>query len=204
MFFCGTCGTMVRSETNICPKCLGTLSPTYMSSAGETTAATAWKQTSNNEPSVWSTLLDTVSTMNRAKKVLLIGGIVLSLVPIATAVAYTVAMRPGRSVYLLPDGNVMAYVNFTPMHFMNMDTSPFTSDPEYQRFVNETGLHADRDLDNIAISANTDGGPSGDVAIIVTGTFDQQRLSSYMQKQEGVQTETYGGKTIFSVPEKDQ
>jgi hypothetical protein len=142
--------------------------------------------------------------MNRAKKVLLIGGIVLSLVAVATAVAYTVVMRPGRSIYLLPDGNVMAYVNFTPMHFMNMDTSPFTADPEYQRFVSETGLHVDRDLDNIAISANADGGSSGDVAIIVTGAFDQQRLSGYVQKQEGVQTETYGGKTIFSVPEKSQ
>jgi hypothetical protein len=142
--------------------------------------------------------------MNRAKKALLIGGIVLSLTVIATAVAYTFVMRPGRSVYLLPDGNVMAYVNFTPMHFMNMDTSPFTVDPEYQRFVNETGLHVDRDLDNIAISANADGGPSGDVAIIVTGTFDQQLLSGYVQKQEGMQTETYGGKTIFSVPEKNQ
>jgi hypothetical protein len=139
-----------------------------------------------------------------AAKVLLIGGIVLSLVAVATAVGYHVVMRPGRSVYLLPDGNVMAYVNFAPMHFMNMDTSPFTAAPEYQRFVNETGLRLDRDLENIAISANADGGRSGDVAIIVTGTFDQQRFSGYVQKQEGVQTETYGGKTIFSTPVKDQ
>jgi hypothetical protein len=136
--------------------------------------------------------------MSRAKKVLLIGGIVLSLIAVATAVTYTVVMRPGRSIYLLPDGNVMAYVNFAPMHFMNPDTSSFTADPEYQRFVNETGLHVDHDLDNIAISANADS-LSGDVAIIVTGAFDQQRLSGYVQKQEGVHTETYGGKTIFSV-----
>jgi hypothetical protein len=142
--------------------------------------------------------------MNRTKKVFLIVGVVLFLVAIAAAVTYNAVARPGRSVYLLPDGNVMAYVNFTPMHFMNMDTSPFTSSPEYQRFVNDTGLHVDHDLDNIAISASTDGGPSGDAAIIITGTFDQQRLSGYVQKQEGVQTETYGGKTIFSVPERDQ
>ena len=128
----------------------------------------------------------------------------LSLLAVATAVTYHVVMRPGRSVYLLPDGNVLAYINFTPMHFMNMDTRPFTADPEYQRLVNETGLRVDRDLENIAISANTDGGSRGDVAIIVTGTFDQQRLSGYVRKQEGVQTENYGGKTILSIPAKDQ
>jgi hypothetical protein len=142
--------------------------------------------------------------MNRAKKSLLIGGIVLFLVAVTTAFTYHVVMRPGRSIYLLPDGNVMAYVNFAPMHFMNTDTSPFTTAPEYQQFVKETGVHVDRDLDNIAISANADGGLGGELAIIVTGTFDQQRLSGYVQKQAGVQAETYGGKTIFSVPEKGQ
>ena len=186
MLFCGTCGMMVRTETNICPKCSSTLAPAYVSDAAKANPAPARKH------------------LGKGAKVLLIGGIVLSLVAVATAVAVHVVMRPGRSVYLLPDGNVIAYINFTPMHFMNMDTRPFTADPEYQQFVNETGLHVDRDLENIAISANADGGPSGDVAIIFTGTFDQQRLSGYVQKQGGVQRETYGGKTIFSVPQKDQ
>ena len=186
MFFCGTCGTMVRTETNICPKCSSTLAPAYVSGAAKANLTPARKQ------------------LGKAAKVLLIGGIVLSLVAVATAITYRAAMRPGHSVYLLPEGNVMAYINFTPMHFMNMDTSSFTAAPEYQQFVNETGLRVDHDLENIAISANADGGPGGDVAIIVTGAFDQQRLSGYVRKQEGVQTETYGGKTIFSTSVKDQ
>ncbi len=186
MFFCGTCGIMVRTETNICPKCSSTLAPAYVSQEAKANSTSARKQSGNG-----------------AKK-LLIGGIALSLVAVATAVAFHVVMRPGRSVYLLPDGNIMAYVNFTPMHFMKMDSSPFTAVPEYQRFVNETGLRPDRDLENIAISAHADGGQSGDVAIIVTGTFDQQRLAGYVLKQEGVQTETYARKTIFSLPERAQ
>lgn len=184
MFFCATCGMMVRTETNICPKCSSTMAPAYGSGAK-----------ANPTPA---------RKLGKAARVLLIGGIVLSLLAVATAVTFHVVMRPGRSVYLLPDGNVMAYINFTPMHFMNMDTSPFTAAPDYQRFVNETGLRVDRDLENIAISANADGGTRGDVAIIATGAFDQQRLSGYVQKQEGVQTETYRGKTVFSTPEKDQ
>lgn len=184
MLFCGTCGIMVRTETNTCPKCSSTLAPAYV--PGTATANPAGKPA------------------GKGVKTLLIGGIVLALVAVATAVTYHVVMRPGRSVYLLPDGNVMAYINFVPMHFMNMDARPFTAAPEYQQFVNETGLHVDRDLENIAISANTEGGLRGDVAVVVTGVFDQQRLSGYVQKQEGVQTETYGGKTIFSSPAKDQ
>ena len=186
MFFCGTCGMMVRTETNICPKCSSTLAPAYVSEAAAARLTPARKK------------------LGKAARVLLIGGIVLSLLAVATAITYHVVMRPGRSVYLLPEGNVLAYINFAPMHFMNMDTQSFTADPEYQWLVNETGLRVDRDLENIAISVNTDGGPGGDAAIIVTGTFDQQRLSGYMRKQEGVQTETYGGKTIFSIPVKDQ
>jgi hypothetical protein len=186
MFFCGTCGVMVRTETNICPKCSSILAPAFVSGAAKANPTPARKQLGNSA------------------RVLLIGGIVLSLVAVATAVTFHAAMRPGRSVYFLPDGNVLAYINFTPMHFMNMDTRPFTAAPEYQQFVNETGLRVDRDLENIAISAHADGSMGGDVAIIVTGSFDQQRLSGYVQKQGGVQTETYGGKTIFSTSAKDQ
>ena len=186
MLFCRTCGMMVRTETNICPKCSSTLAPAYVSEAAKANSAPARKH------------------LGKGAKVLLIGGIALSLVAVATAVAVHVVMRPGRSVYLLPDGNVIAYINFTPMHFMNMNTRALTADPGYQQFVNETGIQVDRDLENIAISASADGGPSGEAAIIVTGTFDQQRLSSFVQKQDGVQRETYGGKIIFSVPEKDQ
>lgn len=186
MFFCGTCGMMVRTETNTCPKCSSTLTPAYASGAAKANLTPDRKR------------------LGGAAKVLLIGGIVLSLVAVATAVTFHVVMRPGRSVYLLPDGNVMAYINFTPMHFMNMDAKPFTAAPDYQQFVNETGLHVDRDIENIAISAKADGGPGGEVAIIITGAFDQQRLAGYVQKQEGVQTETYGGKTIFFTTIKDQ
>lgn len=180
MFFCGTCGTMVRTETNICPKCSSTMAPAYGTGAAKAIQTPGRKRLGNGGRS------------------LLIAGIILSIVVLGTAFTYRAVMKPGRSVYLLPDGNVMAYVNFTPMRWMNMDSSPFTASAEYQKFVKETGLRIDRDLDNIAISANADGGAEGEVAIIVSGSFDQQRLSNYVRKQEGVQTESYKGKTIFT------
>src|SRR5437879_5475798 len=141
MFFCGTCGIMVRTETNICPKCSSVLAPAHAPREAKASLTPAWRHP------------------GKGTKVLLVVGIVLSLVAAATAVTYHLVMRPGRSVYLLPDGNVMAYVNFKPMQLMNVDANPVTQNPEYQKFVNETGLRPDRDLENIAISAHADGGP---------------------------------------------
>lgn len=140
----------------------------------------------------------------RSRKLLLTLVIVLAVVAIAAAVTYHVIRRPARSVFLLPDGNVMGYVNFTPFHFMNMDTHPLTSDPEYQEFVTETGFDPQHDVDNVAVSANASAGANPDVSAVVSGTFNQERIASYIKKQSEVQTESYGGKTIYLAPEKDQ
>ena len=142
--------------------------------------------------------------MNRSKRVLLIVAVVLVVVAIAAAVTYHVIRRPGRAVYLLPDGNIMAYVSFTPFHYMDLETKPFTSDPQYQEFVEKTGFHYDHDLDSIAFSGRTTGELNGDVSAIFTGTFDQNRLNSYAQSQPGVETESYGGKTIYAMRESSQ
>ncbi|HET6842504.1 MAG TPA: hypothetical protein VFK06_12600 [Candidatus Angelobacter sp.] len=122
---------------------------------------------------------------------------VLSFVAVAAAVTLHVVTRPAHSVYLLPDGNLMAYVNFTPMHLMNMDAGGFNQVPEYQRLMNESGMGGERSIENIAVSANVDGSSLEDMAIIVTGAVDQQRISDGL-KQQGPQAETYRGKTIFS------
>lgn len=142
--------------------------------------------------------------MNRSKRVLLIIAVVLVVVAIAAAVTYHVIRRPGKSVYLLPDGNVMAYVSFKPLHYTDLGTQKFEADPQYQEFVAKTGFHYEKDLDSFAFSGRTTGELNGDVSAIITGTFDQSRLNSYVQGQPGVETESYGGKTIFAMRESNQ
>jgi len=142
--------------------------------------------------------------MNRSKRVLLIIAVVLVVVAIAAAVTYHVIRRPGKSVYLLPDGNIMAYLSFKPFHYMDLGTQKFESDPEYQEFVAKTGFHFEKDLDSIAFSGRTTGELNGDVSAIITGTFDQSRITSSMQAEPGVQTESYGGKTILAMRESNQ
>jgi len=121
--------------------------------------------------------------MNRSKRVLLILAVVLVVVAIAAAVTYNVIRRPGKSVYLLPDGNVMAYLSFKPFHFMDLGNQKFESDPEYQDFVAKTGFHYQKDLDSVAFSGRSTGEMNGDVSSIIGGTFDQSRLNSYLQAQ---------------------
>ncbi len=142
--------------------------------------------------------------MTRSKKVLLIVFLVLAVVAIAAAVTYHVIRRPARSVSLLPEGNIMAYVSFKPFHYFNMGDRPFTSDPKYQEFVDQTGFHYEHDLDNIAFSGRGAGAFNGDVSIIVTGSFDKDRLIKYVRQQPGVGTEPHGGRTIFSVRQNYQ
>ena len=142
--------------------------------------------------------------MNRSKRVLLIIVVVLVVVALAAAVTYHVIRRPGKSVYLLPDGNVMAYVSFKPFHYTDLGTQKFESDPQYQEFVSKTGFHYEKDLDSLAFSGRSTGELNGDVSAIITGTFDQNRLNGYVQGQPGVETESYRGKTIFAMRESNQ
>jgi hypothetical protein len=142
--------------------------------------------------------------MNRSKRVLLIIAVVLVVVVIAAAVTYTVIRRPGKSVYLLPDGNVMAYVSFKPFHYMDLGAQKFESDSQYQEFVAKTGFRYEKDLDSVAFSGRSTGELNGDVSAIITGTFDQSRLTSYLQAQPGVESESYKGKTILAMRESNQ
>jgi hypothetical protein len=144
--------------------------------------------------------------MNRTKKVLLIVAVVLVVVALAAAVTYHVVRRPGRAVFLLPDGNVMAYISFTPLRYLNMGNKPaaLSNTPQYQQFVDQTGFHYEHDLDSIAFSGRTTAELNGDFSAIVTGTFDRDRLNTYVQRQPGVETESYGGKTVFAMRENNQ
>jgi len=87
---------------------------------------------------------------------------------------------------------------------MDLGNQKFESDPEYQDFVAKTGFHYQKDLDSVAFSGRSTGEMNGDVSSIIGGTFDQSRLNSYLQAQPGVESESYGGKTILAMRESNQ
>lgn len=114
-------------------------------------------------------------------------------------VVYRWIAPPPRAVRLLPEGNFLLYVNFSPAHFL--DLGQFTANqtaPEYQEFVRQTGFHFEKDLDTFAISQRNPGDFDSESAAIFTGHFDQARLSDYLKKLSS-STELYADKTIYSI-----
>lgn len=114
-------------------------------------------------------------------------------------VVYRWIAPPPRAVRLLPEGNFLLYVNFSPAHFL--DLGQFTAnqtDPEYQDFVKQTGFHFEKDLDTFAISQRNPGDFDSESAAIFTGTFDQALLTDYLKKLSSG-TELYADKTIYLI-----
>src|SRR5215469_4396205 len=91
---------------------------------------------------------------------------------------------PPEAAHLLPEGDLLLYIDFRPLHLFDLSKSrPVQLDPEYQDFVNQTGIQFERDLDQIAMSRR-DTADHRDVesAEIFAGRFDSAKLNSYLLK----------------------
>lgn len=139
----------------------------------------------------------------RSHRKLLILILILVVTAAAAIVAYQRIARPANAVLLLPDGDLLLYVNFTPAHFFDLGRLPVHPDPEYQDFLQQTNFHFEHDLDTVAVSVRNPGDSNSDVAAILVGTFDQAKISAYLQKMSAG-TESYADKTIFLGHEKDR
>ena len=115
-------------------------------------------------------------------------------------VIYQRVARPARAMLLLPDGNLLLYVNFAPAHFFDLGQMPIQTDPQYQEFVRQTGFHFEHDLNTIAVSQRNPGETNSESSAVFTGVFNQDRIGHYLQKLAS-SSEEYGGRTIYSIPE---
>ena len=75
---------------------------------------------------------------------------------------------PPEAARLLPESDGILYVNLKPMRtFSHKNMKPPTRAPEYQQFVDATGIDWERDLDQVAIALHRmpdPNGPNGPVA----------------------------------------
>jgi len=135
----------------------------------------------------------------RQRKLLIILVILLCAVAAVGVIVYQRMARPPRAVLLLPEGNFVFYLNFSPAHFLDLGKIPAAeSDPEYQDFLQQTGFHFEHDLNTLAVSQGRPGDPDSESAAVFTGRFDQEKLRNYLQKISAG-TEKYADKTIFTV-----
>ena len=77
--------------------------------------------------------------------------LVLALVGALAIVLLLRKAAPPEAARLLPESDAIVYVNLRPVRLAtHFDRSPVVRSPDYQHFVDATGIVPERDLDNAA------------------------------------------------------
>jgi hypothetical protein len=130
--------------------------------------------------------------------------VVVILLLLAVAL-YLRIKAPPEAARLLPESDGIVYLNLRPIRAVtHFDQHPVAHDPEYQRFIDTTGIQFERDLDEVAFSLHrlpNPSGPNGPVAFseVFVGHFDGRKLTHYLESLSTAQ-ESYAGHTIYSIP----
>lgn len=133
-----------------------------------------------------------------------IGIVILVLLLLAGAI-YLRKIAPPEAARLLPESDGIVYINLRPLRAAtHFEDHPVEHSPEYQRFIDATGIQFERDLDEAAFALhrmqNPDG-PNGAVAFseAFIGHFDGRRLAQYLATLAAAKEE-YAGHTIYAIP----
>ncbi len=139
--------------------------------------------------------------------------IVLAVVAIAAAVTLAVQLRkhaPPEPARLLPGADAFFYLNLSAARKANAgkDLPAVSHDPEYERFIRETGFEFERDLDKAAFAIHYPvkwpgggtGGSSPEVRFseVLEGRFHGERLTAYL-RQIAQSVENYHSVDIFTI-----
>ena len=112
---------------------------------------------------------------------------------------------PPEVARLLPESDAIIYANVKPIRLaISSNGRPVTHSPEYQRFIDATGIVPERDLDAVAFALHRmsdPNGPNGAVGYseVFEGHFDGSRLAQYLRSIASAR-EQYGGHEIFTIP----
>ena len=125
------------------------------------------------------------------------------LAALATAV-YLRKQAPPEVARLLPEADGIVYFNLKPLRTLTrFDKHPVAHDPDYQKFIDATGIVFERDLDEAAFAIHRmadPSGPNGAAAYseVFQGRFDGQRLTRYLEAEASA-TESYAGHELYSI-----
>jgi hypothetical protein len=130
---------------------------------------------------------------------------VAAVLILLAAAVFLRSKAPPEAARLLPESDGILYINFKPLRgFMSKGIKPPRRVPEYQQFVDATGIDWERDLDEAAIALHRmkdPNGPNGPVAysMVLVGKLTGARLNGWLEAHATSQ-ETYAGHTVYSVP----
>ena len=137
----------------------------------------------------------------------------LAVLLIAAAVALIVVLRmhaPPEAARLLPGADGFLYVNLKWIRTFNAtgQLPPVSREPEYQKFVEETGFQFERDLDQAAFAVhypqswgNGIAGSASEPRFseVFVGKIDSGRLTAYLKKLSS-SIDGYRGFEIYNIP----
>jgi hypothetical protein len=145
--------------------------------------------------------------------------ILLALLILAVAVIVIVRLRrhaPPEAARLLPGADAFVYLNVQRMRWLNLEGKlpPVSHEPEYEQFVQETGIQFERDLQEVAFAIHY---PSGTALTkpgtpppattrfseVFIGKVNVQRLNQYLRKTSRT-VESYNNLEIFAIPVEDR
>ena len=131
--------------------------------------------------------------------------LVLTLVAALAIVLLLRKAAPPEAARLLPESDAILYINLKPLRLAtHFDRTAVTRSPDYQHFIDATGIIPERDLDNAAFALHRmddPNGPNGPVGYseVFEGRFDGERLASYLTTI-AIAKESYAGHDIFTIP----
>ena len=141
----------------------------------------------------------------------------LAVLAVAAALVAVVQLRrraPPEAARLLPGADGFLYVNLKWLRTLKAigQLPAVPHDPDYERFIQETGFQFERDLDEAAFAvhypANWGAGATGGSAPrprlseVFVGRIEGQRLSAYLHKI-ATAVETYHSADIYTIPFED-
>ena len=132
----------------------------------------------------------------------------LTVLALVAALAFAIFLRktaPPEAARLLPESDAIVYIDLKPLRLAtHFDRSQVSRSPDYQRFIDATGIVPERDIDDAAFALHRmddPEGPNGPVGYseVFEGRFDGERLAKYLATIATAQ-ESYDGHTIFTIP----
>jgi hypothetical protein len=131
--------------------------------------------------------------------------LMLALLAALVAAVWLRKTAPPETARLLPESDAIVYLNLKPLRAVtHFDRTPVSRSPDFQHFIDATGIVPERDLDDAAFALHRmddPNGPNGPVAYseVFEGRFDGARLARYLSGI-ATQQEQYAGRTIFTIP----
>ncbi len=140
--------------------------------------------------------------------------IALAVVIVAAVVTLTVQLRkqaPPEPARLLPAADAFFYANLGWVRKTGTEKGllPVPHDPEYERFIQETGFDFEHDLDSVAFAVHypqswPGGGTGGNApeprfSEVFIARFDTAKCTAYL-KRTAQSVESYHSVEIYSIP----